>query len=286
MSAYATGGLSAMGLCTSSPNTVYLGTKSGVVLKVDSLQRTSAIVKTVTGTDMPKGAYVSNITVDPLDNASVFVTFSNYEVLSVFHSTDAGSTWECISGNLEEKSNGLGAGPSCRWLEVLHFNGDTLYLLATSSGVFSTHTLDAMNTVWEQFRAIPNVACTMIDVRSTDGFVAVATHGLGMFTTYAIGGGNSSSVQSLDLTFSALGVYPQPATGSMTIRCRLQRDAELSFCIRDVSGRSLLTTPASWFSAGEQLIPVDVSTLAQGWYSLELRAPGRRSPVAIGFIKQ
>ena len=59
MSAYATGGLSAMGLCTSSPNTVYLGTKSGVVLKVDSLQRTSAIVKTVTGTDMPKGAYVS-----------------------------------------------------------------------------------------------------------------------------------------------------------------------------------------------------------------------------------
>ncbi|MFM8178117.1 MAG: WD40/YVTN/BNR-like repeat-containing protein, partial [Candidatus Kapaibacterium sp.] len=282
----ATSGLSAMGLCTATPDRVYLGTKGGVLLRVDSLQRSSPSTSVITAPDMPRGAYVSNICVDPLDNAELFVTFSNYEVLSIFHSTDEGRSWECIAGNLEQNADGSGAGPSCRWIEVLHYAGQTLYLVATSSGVFSTTRLDGMNTEWTQFRAIPNVMCNMIAARSTDGFIAVATHGLGIFTTYAMTGAPTSSVRDIHDGITRVSVSPQPVRSMARLCFTTTVDAMIHVDLFDLQGRPLGTAHRSWMAAGEQSVPLDVQELLTGTYVASIRCGPSRPPLTFRIIKE
>jgi len=112
------------------------------------------------------------------------VVFSNYNVVSVFATTDGGTTWTAIAGNLEQNPNGGGSGPSCRWVKILPVGGTKIYYIGTSTGVYSTGYLNGANTVWEQEGAsvIGNVVVDMIDARSSDGMVVAATHGNGIFS--------------------------------------------------------------------------------------------------------
>jgi hypothetical protein len=286
MGGAATGGLSAIGLCSSTPNNLYLGTKSGTILKVDSLQNSTPAVTRITSPEMPLGAYVSNICVNPKNNAELFVTFSNYEVLSIFHSTDEGETWQCIAGNLEENPNGSGAGPSCRWIEVLQYNNQTLYLVATSSGVFTTNKLDGMNTTWEQFRSIPNVVCNMIAVRSTDGYIAVATHGLGIYTTYAAVSNSTSSVWNEAAHAYKAMIYPQPASGMATLRFTMPISAAVDIELFDAQGRRMASLLHSRLDAGEHHVPVDVHAYSPGLYVARISSAATRTPITIRLIKE
>lgn len=282
----ASGGLSAIGTCSSSPEKVFLGTKAGAIIKVDSLQRTTPVVTVVTGTQMPRGGYVSNICVNPNNNSELFVTFSNYEVQSIFHSTDEGKTWECIAGNLEENPDGSGAGPSCRWIEVLNYKNQTLYLVATSSGVFTTSSLDGMNTIWKQFRSIPNVICNMIAVRSTDGFVAVATHGLGMYTTYAVVDQQTSSVPVYTEGIRGAYVAPQPVLSNAVLSFTTRHDSEVEIELFDTEGRHVSLPFRSWLRAGNHDIPLDLHAHPRGMYVAHIRCGAYSRPSTIRIIKE
>ena len=51
-----------------------------------------------------------------------------------------------ISGNLEEPNGsgfytGAGDGPSCRSAQILYLNGQAVYLIATSTGLYATDSL-------------------------------------------------------------------------------------------------------------------------------------------------
>ena len=63
------------------------------------------------------------------------MTFANYNVPSIFHSTDGGITWDDISGNLEENLDGTGSGPSVLWAE--NYPDGTLFV-GTTVGLFTT----------------------------------------------------------------------------------------------------------------------------------------------------
>ena len=62
----------------------------------------------------PVDGFVSAIAIDPADADNVIVAFANYNIQSLFSTTNGGNTWTPISGNLEEYPNGKGSGPSCR----------------------------------------------------------------------------------------------------------------------------------------------------------------------------
>jgi hypothetical protein len=87
---------------------------------------------------------------------------------------------------LEQYPDGSGDGPSTRWVKILPVNGSNIYFVGTSTGVYSTTTLNGDKTVWAQEGAntIGNSVVDAIDARSTDGLVVVATHGKGIFTTH------------------------------------------------------------------------------------------------------
>ncbi|GAB5521498.1 MAG: hypothetical protein RhofKO_37490 [Rhodothermales bacterium] len=159
------------------------GTKA-TLARIDAASTASPQLLSI-GAGIPDG-YVSSIAVDPDDTDKVLVVLSNYEVVSVHYSEDAGATWIAVAGNMEENADGTGNGPSVRWVTIMGQGEARTYLVGTSVGLFSTTQLDGANTTWlqEGANSFGNVLVEHMMGRSSDGFLAIGTHGKGIYSGY------------------------------------------------------------------------------------------------------
>ncbi len=162
---------------TCDPNTanrVWFGTDDGSVYYVDNAHNASASVSNVTTASLPS-AYLSCIEIDPNDANHVLITFSNYGVASVWESTNAGSSWTDVEGNLPDMP--------VRWA-LFNPNNTSQVLLATEAGVWSTDNLNGASTVWGASNSgMGNIRTDMLQYRSSDNLVVAATHGRGLFSS-------------------------------------------------------------------------------------------------------
>jgi hypothetical protein len=173
--------ITALAVSRMPSNRLYYGTNRGLIFRIDNANIGDQTKTDIaTGKGLPIGS-VSCITVDPVNANRVFVVFSNYNINSIFYSENGGDTWTNISGNLEETATGAGNGPSVRWLAI-QGNSDKYYV-GTSTGLYATTTLSGSTTTWSQqdMGGIGNVVVPMVRTRE-DGFVAVATHGNGLYS--------------------------------------------------------------------------------------------------------
>lgn len=158
---------------------VYFGTGSAGVFRVDDADG-NATITNVTGGNMPAGAYVAGIDVDSYDADHVVVTLSNYEIPSVFETRDGGNTWTDVSGNLEENPDGSGAGPSVQSVAIV--GDEDIYIVGTSTGLYTTSSLNGASTVWSWVAEVGNVPVPHITRRNSDGLVLVSSHGNGLWS--------------------------------------------------------------------------------------------------------
>lgn len=177
--------ISAVAVSTIPANRVFIGTIRGSVYRLDNAHTGNPVPLNVTAAPFPKNAYVSCIAVDPRDANKAIVVFSNYNVQSLFYTEDGGVSWSAIGGNLETGAS-VGSAPSCRWASIVPVGTSTVFLVGTSVGLFATSYLDGAATVWlqEGRSSMGNAIVDMIDVRFSDGLVALATHGAGIFSGY------------------------------------------------------------------------------------------------------
>lgn len=166
-------------------NVFYYGTSDGRVFRIDDAHIGNPVPIEITGSNFQDG-YVSSIAIDPDDASEVLVSFSNYGIISIFRSVNRGGNWVPVAGNLEDNTNGTGNGPAVNWISILKLNERKVYLAGTSTGLYKTGYFDGEFTVWEPEAedVIGNVPVDMIDLRLSDNYVAVGTHGTGVFTTY------------------------------------------------------------------------------------------------------
>lgn len=174
----ATGRISEFGL--TNAGIVYVGTENGELFRVVNPEGTESFTN-ITDAQFPSNAYISSIGVNPQDEDELIVTFSSYEVKSIFHSIDGGTSWTDVSGNLEENVDGSGSGPSVRAARIVG-NGFEYYV-GTSTGLYSTKTLNGTSTVWVQegSTSIGNVVINHI-VTKDNGLMVVGTHGNGVYS--------------------------------------------------------------------------------------------------------
>jgi len=212
--------VSALGVSVQPAHRLYYGTTLKRLYRVDSAHLSVNLKpKDITASIFPS-AYISCVAVDPRNADKVMVSFSNYNVYSVFSSEDGGKTWAKAAGNLEQFATGLGDGPSVRWLSILPVDDGTVYLAATSAGFFATDTLQGLNTKWVQQASgeIGNMVCDMFDVRASDGIVALATHGNGVYTAHIVKKGDILNAEVIDKNASLkANVYPNPAQNQVKI---------------------------------------------------------------------
>lgn len=156
--------------------TVFVGTNDGKVYKLTNTTSATATVTNITGTMGVTGS-VSCIEIGASDN-ELLVTFSNYGVTSVWYTSDGGTTWT----SKDEAAHGLPDMP-VRWA-LFNPNNRKQVMLATESGVWTTNDITLSNPGWEAGNAtLANTRCDMLQYRSIDHLVLVATHGRGFFTT-------------------------------------------------------------------------------------------------------
>lgn len=179
--------ISALGMSEGLPRRLYYGTNVGQLGRIDNPQVGQPVPTVLPLDSLPtknRSAYVGAIAVDPLDTDRLLVSYPNFGVVSIFSSEDGGLTWTPVAGNLEEQPDGSGAGPSVRWVAMYRSPESVAYFAATDSGLFSASRLEGNATVWVQEGAgsIGTIVVDMVDVRQSDGTIAVGTHGNGVYT--------------------------------------------------------------------------------------------------------
>lgn len=256
------GSISVVAATTANPaNRLWYGTNMGRVYRLDDALGSNPIAQEVTGANMPSGGFVSGITTDPQNGDRAIVAYSNYTVVSLFETTDAGETWRSVSGNLEENPDGTGAGPSVRWISMLRRDGGVLYLAGTSTGLYSTTTLAGDQTLWlkEASESIGNAVVDMIDVRHADGFVAIGTHGSGIWTT-TIGALGVKEEERSGAGLELAQNVPNPMGERTTIRYTVPGESPLpvEIILYDTEGREIsVLQPETVMGPGEHMLTID-----------------------------
>lgn len=162
--------------------TLYVGTDAGKVYKITNANTGASVSSTDISTGLPSG-WVSSIDVQKGNENHLLVTLSNYGINSVWESTNGGTSWTSVEGNLPDIP--------IRWGVFSPVNNDNAFL-ATELGVWSTDNLNGGSTNWGvTVSGLANVRTDMIKYRHDDGTtrsaaasatLAIATHGRGLFT--------------------------------------------------------------------------------------------------------
>ena len=219
---------------------VYFGTSGGQLFRLNNADNAADFeVVEITDTGFAERSYVSCIAVDLKDADHLMVVFSNYNIPSVFESFDGGLSFVDVSGNLEENPDGSGNGQSIRWGEIVPVTGGgSLYLLGTSTGLFSTTETSGFSTVWvqESQDLIGNAIIPMMDYRPSDGSLAIASHGNGVFVTQ-IEDFERIEPEAPEVDgFAVVSSYPNPFAERTSIRYTLPEDGIVRINIYTLKG--------------------------------------------------
>ena len=149
------------------PNRVLAGTDDGRLWLTTNL---GANWIQVTDPDVP-GTWVTRVTVDPLNVQIGYATFSGFRsgvaLPYVLKTTDGGSTWSSIVGNLPQAP-----------VNDIVVVGSTLYV-ASDVGVFASS--DGGRKWRAAGTSLPNVPVTDLEYRAASNSLYAATFGRGMF---------------------------------------------------------------------------------------------------------
>jgi len=248
---------------------LYYGSQNGKLFRLRNASQDSSVPENISGTNFPVRGYINCIAQHPTDSNKLFVVFTNYGVLSIFYSSDGGTNWAAVSGNLEQNADGTGNGPSCRWLTIANVGDSVIYFVGTSTGLYATKVLNGMQTKWtnQSPDIIGNSIVTMMDFRSTDGMFVVSTFGNGVFSTkiQSIHEGISEKNSLSD----QIKIYPNPTKDILRIDLT-QKYAQITYEVMDINGKSLMHGMLNQLNN-----PIDLSGLKIGIYFININADGK-----------
>ena len=270
--------ITALSYSKNKPSTrLYLGgssdTEKPKILRMDDMDDDSTFTITViNGAD--EGSYIHDIHVNPENGNELLVVLSNYEVESLFHSSNGGDTWSAVGGNLEGEN-----GPSFRAAAIAPTDGGGSYYYAgTSIGLYMTDDLNGVDTEW-----IPTGLQTMgapiiadLDYRESDDLLVAATHGRGIFVGEVprkVSSEPDIAPISLDKKIELIGNYPNPFNPSTQIAFQLSVPARVQLIVYDIQGRKIdELLSGNVLSAGRHEQIFDANRLSSGTYFYRLQA--------------
>jgi PKD repeat protein len=175
VTAFGGGQVSSVTVSPNTANSVFFGIGNGRVVRVDNAHLASPTATYINnGSGMPAG-YVTCVEVETGNDNHLLVTFSNYGVNSIWETTNGGTNWTSVEGNLPDMP--------VRWALFNPSNNDQA-LIATELGVWSTDNLNGVSTNWGASNSgFANVRTDMLQVRTSDNLVIAATHGRGLFSS-------------------------------------------------------------------------------------------------------
>lgn len=225
-----------------TPSTIYVGTDAGKVYKI-----LNANGATLTSTDISTGlptGWVSSIDVENGNSNHMLVTIANFGTASVWESTNGGTSWTNIEGNIPDMP--------VRWGIFSPTNNDQAFV-ATELGIWSTDNINGGSTNWGVTNTgLADVRTDMIKYRTSDNTLVVATYGRGLYTFTPPSGDKNLAISGLRLQ----GAMPSSGTTMNT------------------TINSLIPTSDPY---GQSITAGSIPANAVDWVKIELRSGGSAS---------
>lgn len=234
---------------------LYIGTQAGRLYRVASANYNYSV--TPVHPDEFPSANISCIDIGRSE-AEVLVTFSNYNVSSVWYTQNGGERWLNKEGDLP--------GLPVRWC-IFHPQNKNHVMLATEVGVWTTENISAQFVHWEPvLNGMANVRVDMLKVRESDYTVLAATHGRGLYTL-------EWKVEEEDLPpmpeGEPISVFPNPFSDFLYISFNLAARSDCRIEIVDIHGRERYHSELPVFR-GEYFKQIDLQQLSPGIYILNV----------------
>lgn len=236
---------------STAATTLLAGFKNGKVLRSINANATTVAWTDITGPSFVGS--VSDVEFGQSDN-DIFVTFHNYNVVSVWYSADAGVTWQNKEGNLPDMP------VKCILQNPLKLNE---VIIGTDLGVWFTNSFNTATPVWYQsFNGMSNVKVTDLDLRN-DNAVYAATYGRGVFSGMFTNG----TLADDDFTNKkGVSIYPNPSNGQFNININ-QYSGKVNIQIVDLNGREVYTAKNESFDSEKA---INLQMLDSGIYVLRI----------------
>ncbi len=205
-------------------------------------------------TDFDKGSNVNN----------VFCTISGTSGPRVFKSTNSGSSWIDITGNLPNLINARNL--------LTNKTNDNIIYIGSDFGVYVTGNGGAS---WYNYsNGLPKVPYIMgLTFENNNNNLYVATYGRGVFKSQVLTGmenGNNNSPSAYELYHN----YPNPFNPSTTIKFDLPVSDEVTLQIFDITGKLVKEVLNNkLYSAGSHSITFDGSGISSGAYFYRITTP-------------
>lgn len=241
----------------SNPNYLFYGTLEGrvyVVKNADETGEEAIIQNTLLPPSISNGAYVSSIALDEFNPDQIMVTVSNYNTESIFYTSDFGENWTLVGGNLEDNDpNTETTGPAVLWGAIHNSLEGQVYFAGTSIGLFSTMDIEADSVIWEQegVEEMGNSIINMIQTRSYDDRVVVATHGNGIYSNGTFYEPWQVGIEAVDLVEN-LKIGPNPFQNEVRITWNQKEKATVDLKIVNLEGKIVADLFNGELSSGEQ----------------------------------
>ena len=236
--------------------TLLAGFKNGKVLL--STNANTTLSTSVTWTDITSPDFVGSVSDVEFGNTEndIFVTFHNYNVVSIWYSADRGVTWQNKEGNFPDI-------PVKCILQNPILNKSNEVIIGTDLGVWFTSSFNTASPVWYQsFNGISNVKVTDLDLRN-DNAVYAATYGRGVFS----GIFDNRTLAIDDFTNSkGVSIYPNPSNGRFNININ-QYSGKVNIQVVDLNGREVYIVKNELFNTEKAL---DLQMLESGIYVLRI----------------
>jgi hypothetical protein len=243
----------------------------------NSLSATTRQTFSISGAE--GGTYIHDIAINPDDADEILVVVSNYNTESLFYSSNGGQSFSTVQGNLSGDQRTQGSytywtGPSIRSATIVPTEDGLVYLVGTSTGVYSAITLNGDNTEWiqESDNLIGNTVTEYIDSRKVDATIVAGTHGRGIF----IGKYDTSLSNERPPTnpgsFKLAQNYPNPFNPGTTIEFSIPEAMRVVITVYDINGRAVAEIFNQQVLKGPHVISFDSGNLASGIYFYTLRA--------------
>ena len=249
------------------------------LFRVDQANTTTQGEVDISIPNLTEGSYIHDIAVNPRNGKELMVVISNYNVRGVFYSSNSGQDWDYVEGNLE--GNQELPGPSIRSATILPLDdGSNYYFLGTSAGLFTTTFLNGENTRWGRQAEYPigNAIISQVKSRPSDGRIAVATHGRGLFVgipTFPVDNEETETPFSQRIVESVN--FPNPFQRNTTIQFKAELLENVSLELFDIQGRLVKRVEYAPSPSTQNIhtIDLDLEELTSGSYFYQIAGPSR-----------
>ncbi len=285
---------------TKDGNRLYVGTRNGRVVRVDSLNTaqynytpgslpvTPTKIKVTTFT-VANGRSIEGIAVDPNDPDHAVAVVSGYSATNqphVYFTYNGGTTWTPVT-----------TLPNFPVYDVvIDANDNNNYIIGTEFGIWAS--FDG-GTTWHEQTSIADPSLKMPRVpvyrlrqlplyKDDCGVIYAGTHGRGMWrsTSLTPAGCNTvpgivSSIKEVsngkDGGINGLMIYPNPVQANSKVKLELEARADVEINVVDMPGRLIKTRSYKDVPAGESDVAFDFSGLPAGNYILTATVNKKRT---------